>query len=80
MAADVLTPLAHDWAAPHSVPTGRLPLAAHTEVPVAQDVTPSLHRSECVQATPAVHDTQLPALQTMFVPQLAPLVTDAPVS
>ena len=62
------------------MPTGRLPLAVHTEMPVAQDVTPSLHRSVGVQATPAVHDPQLPALHTMFVPQLVPLATDVPVS
>ena len=80
IAADVLTPFVHDWAAPHSVPTGLLPLVAHTEVPVVHDVVPSLHGSVGVQATPAVHGTQLPVRQTRFVPQLAPLATAVPVS
>jgi hypothetical protein len=80
IAADVLTPSAHDWAAPHRVPTGRLPLATHTEVPVAQEVMPSLHGSEGVQAAPATHGTQLPALHTRSVPQLTPLATEVPVS
>ena len=31
IAAEVLTPAAHDWGAPHSVPTGRLPLACNGE-------------------------------------------------
>ena len=80
IAADVLTPFVHDCAAPHSVPTGWLPLVAHTEVPDAHDVTPSLHGSVGVQATPAVHGTQLPVRQTRFGPQLAPLATAVPVS
>jgi len=80
IAADVLTPFVHDCAAPHSVPTGWLPLVAHTEVPVAHDVVPSLHGSVGVQATPAVHGTQLPVRQTRFVPQLAPFATAVPVS
>src|SRR6185436_4018066 len=55
IAADVLTPPVHDWAAPHSVPTGLLPLATHTELPVVQDVVPSRQGSDAVHATPAVH-------------------------
>ncbi len=80
IAADVLTPPVHDWAAPHSVPTGRLPLATHAEVPVAQEVMPSLHGSDGVHAAPATHGTQLPALHTRSVPQLAPLATLVPAS
>ena len=80
IAADVLTPFVHDWAAPHSVPTGLLPLVAHTDVPVAHDVRPTLHGSVGVQATPAVHGTQLPVRQTRFVPQLVPFATAVPVS
>lgn len=80
IAADVLTPAVHDWAAPHSVPTGLLPLVVHTETPVAHEVTPSLHGSDGVQATPAVHGTQLPVRQTWFGPQLMPLAIAVPVS
>ena len=80
IAADVLMPPVHDWAAPHSVPTGRLPLFAHTETPVEHDVMPSLQGSDGVQATPAVHGTQLPVRQTWFTPQLAPFASDVPVS
>jgi hypothetical protein len=80
IAADVRTPSTHDCAAPHTVPTGLLPLATHTELPVEHDVMPSLHGSAGVQATPAVHATQLPARQTWFVPQLAPFATAVPVS
>jgi hypothetical protein len=80
IAAEVLTPFVHDWAAPHSVPTGLLPLATHTEVPVMHDVMPSLHGSGGEHATPAAHATQLPVRQTRFIPQLVPLATDVPVS
>jgi hypothetical protein len=80
IAADVLTPFAHDWAAPHSVPTGRLPLATQAVLPVEHEVVPSLHGSVGVQVTPAVHGTQLPALHTWFIPQLVPLASDVPVS
>jgi len=63
-AADVLTPFAHDCAAPHSVPTGLLPLVTHSEMPVAHEVVPTLHGSAGVQARPAVHGPQLPDLHT----------------
>jgi hypothetical protein len=78
-AADVLTPFMHDCPAPHAVPTCRLPVVMQTGSPVAHEVIPSLHGSVGVQ-TPSVHGTQLPALQTWFIPQLAPLPTDVPVS
>src|SRR5262245_38828977 len=57
VASDVRTPAVHDWVAPHSVPAGLLPLFTQTEVPVEHDVVPSLHGSDDVQATPAVHGT-----------------------
>jgi hypothetical protein len=78
--ADVLTPSAHDCAAPHSVPAGLLPLSTQTELPVAHDVMPSLHGLAGVQAAPAVHGTQLPALQTWLVPQPVPFGTAVPLS
>jgi hypothetical protein len=80
IAADVLTPLVHDWAAPHSVPTGRLPLVTQTDVPVAHEVVPTLQGSDGVHVTPAVHGTQLPDRQTWFVPQLVPSASAAPLS
>jgi hypothetical protein len=80
ISADVRTPFAHDWAAPHSVPTGRLPLFTQTELPVAQEVTPSLHGSEGVHATPAAQVTQLPVRHTWFVPQPVPSASDIPLS
>jgi hypothetical protein len=80
ISADVRIPFAHDWAAPHGVPTGLLPLATHTELPVAHAVIPTLHGSDGVHATPAVHGTQLPNRHTWFTPQLAPLATAVPVS
>ena len=64
VAADVRTPFMQDWAAPHAVPAGRLPLFTQTELPDAHDVTPILHGSDGVHATPAVQGTQLPTLQT----------------
>jgi hypothetical protein len=80
IAADVLTPSVHDCAAPHSVPTGLLPLTTHTELPVEQEVRPTLHGSGGVHVAPAVHGTQLPVLHTWFIPQPVPLATAVPVS
>jgi hypothetical protein len=84
VASDVLTgtPLTsvHDCVAPHNVPIGLLPLFTHTEAPVEHDVVPTLHGSVGVHATPAVHGTQLPELQTWFTPQPVPLASDVPVS
>jgi hypothetical protein len=76
----VTTPFAHDCAGPHSVPEPLLPLSTQTGAPVAQDVTPVLHGLVGWQAWFAVHDTQLPPLQTRFVPQLVPSVWFCPLS
>src|SRR5262245_5274089 len=80
IAAESRTPFAQVWAAPHDVPTGLSPLATHAELPVEHEVIPNLQGSDGVHAVPAVHDTQLPALQTWFVPQLAPSATGVPAS
>ena len=64
VASDVLTPAVQDCIAPHSVPTGRLPLFTQSELPVVHDVMPNLHGSVGVHATPAMQGTQLPALHT----------------
>jgi hypothetical protein len=80
VASDVRTPPVHDCIAPHSVPIGLLPLFTQTEPPVEHDVVPTLHGSDDVHVTPAVHGTQLPELQTMFTPQPVPFESDVPVS
>ena len=80
VASEVLTLPVHDWVAPHSVPIGLLPLFTQTDVPVEHEVWPTLQGSVGVQATPAVHGTQLPELQTWFIPQLVPLLSGVPVS
>jgi len=80
IAAEVLTPFMHDWAAPHSVPCGLLLPATHTELPVEHDVMPNLQGSVGVHATPAVHGTQLPVWHTWLLPQLVPSATDVPAS
>jgi hypothetical protein len=78
--SEVLTPFMHDWAAPHGVPTGLLPLSTHSEVPLAHEVVPSLHGSSGVHMVPAVQGPQLPAWQTWLVPQLVPSGRAVPVS
>jgi hypothetical protein len=80
IAADVLTPPAHDCAAPHSVPTDLLVVVAQTDVPVVHEVLPFLHGLLGVQVRPAVQETQPPVLQTMFVPQVAPSASEVPLS
>jgi hypothetical protein len=47
-------------------------LSTQVEVPVAQLVTPRTQGFAGVQASPAVHPTQAPALQTWSVPQVDP--------
>jgi hypothetical protein len=80
IAADVTTPPVHDCSVPHRVPTGLLPLSTQTEDPVAHEVRPSLQGLAGEQVTPAVHETQLPALHTRFVPQVFPSDTAVPMS
>jgi hypothetical protein len=68
------------WFVPQLVPFGCGPLSLHTDEPVSHDVVPTSHTLEGVHETPAVHATQLPALQTLLVPQTVPFVAVAPVS
>jgi hypothetical protein len=65
---------------PQLVPFGWGPVSLQTDVPVSHDVVPVSQVSAGVHETPAVHATQLPALQTLFVPQTAPLAAVVPVS
>ena len=52
----------------------------HTGEPVAHDVVPVLQALVGWQLEPAAHDTHVPALQTLSVPQPAPLASALPVS
>jgi hypothetical protein len=65
---------------PQSRPSGRSPLTMQTLVPVAQEVVPALHCTPVLQETLGVQAAQLPLLQYMLVPQLAPLRAFMPVS
>ncbi|MGC4086963.1 MAG: hypothetical protein QM756_03495 [Polyangiaceae bacterium] len=57
---------------PQLLPAALFPLSTHTELPVLHEVVPVLQALVGWQVTPAVHETQLPVLQTRLVPQLAP--------
>jgi hypothetical protein len=58
---------------PHAVPLGFSPVTLHTIVPVAHEFAPVWHWFGGWQVVPAVHGTQVPALQTMFAPHDVPL-------
>jgi hypothetical protein len=73
-------PLLHTMFVPQVVPFARGPDSMHTGEPVAHDVVPALHALAGWQLEPAAHDTQVPALQTLSVPQEAPLASALPVS
>ncbi len=70
------------WSVPQEVPFGSgVAESVQTEVPVAQEVVPVRQGSGFVaQAAPAVHATQLPALQTWSVPQVVPFAMGVAVS
>jgi hypothetical protein len=75
----VLTvPPEHD-VAPQTVPAGEYPFLTHFG-PLEQDIFPVSHGSDTAQASPTVHETQLPELQTRFFPQLVPSSATVPVS
>jgi hypothetical protein len=76
----VQLPALHTMFAPQLVPLARLPDSMQTGEPVAHDVVPVLHVLVGWQLEPAAHDTQVPALQTLSVPQPAPFVSGLPVS
>ena len=65
-------PVLQTMFAPHEVPSGLLPLAPQTIVPVLHDVVPILHMFAGWQPTFAVQAVHVPALQTMLVPQDVP--------
>jgi hypothetical protein len=58
---------------PQEVPlSALLPVSEQVWLPVLQELVPLWHGFAGTQATPDVHDTQLPALHTKLVPQLVP--------
>ena len=78
-------PPLHTWLVPHVWPLATLPVETHTEAPVEQSVLPVWQLLATppvvgVQATPAVHATQLPPEQTWLLPQLVPSATLVPVA
>jgi hypothetical protein len=79
--------LLQTWLLPQVVPVALVPLATHTDTPVAQDVAPVWQGLVGWHATPSAQLTQVPVLlQTMPEPQAVPAgwlplatQTDAPV-
>jgi len=71
------TPLLQTRLVPHVAPFTRfLPVSEHV-ISGEQACVPAWHGFTGIHDTPAVHDTQIPALQTRFVPQEVPLATFA---
>ena len=73
-------PALHTLFMPHDVPFGWLPVSAQTEAPVTQDVAPVRQELLGWQLVPGVQGTQVPLLQTMFVPHTVPLTSALPLS
>jgi hypothetical protein len=71
---DVQTPPLHTWSVPQIVPFGAVVVVSmHCDEPLEQVVVPRKQGFGFVlHATPAVHDTHEPLLQTRPVPQLVP--------
>jgi hypothetical protein len=67
-------PLLQTMFVPQALPLGLLPASTQVMVPVRHDVAPFLQLlvGLVVHDDPAVHARQVPALQTMFVPQAVP--------
>jgi hypothetical protein len=66
-------PLLQTMLVPHAVPLATFTGSAHVDEPDEQDVIPLWHGlPPGLHATPAVHATHVPPLQTMFAPHAAP--------
>lgn len=65
---------------PQEVPLATVPVSAQTEAPVTQEVVPVRHGFVGWHCAPDVHDTHMPALQTLFIPHSVPLARFLPVS
>jgi hypothetical protein len=70
-------PLLQTMFVPHEVPFARLRPVSAQVIDGEQVWVPAWHLFVGSQASPAVHDTQVPELQTMFVPHEVPLATFA---
>jgi hypothetical protein len=73
-------PLSQTSFEPHAVPLAAgVVVATQVETPVLHEVIPVKHGFVGVHDRPAVHETQLPPLQTSFVPHVVPLATSTDV-
>ena len=68
-------PLLQTMFVPHDVPLARFRPVSEQVIAGEQACVPAWHALAGVHDIPIVHDTQLPELQTMLVPQEAPLAT-----
>jgi hypothetical protein len=73
-------PVLQTMPVPHDVPFGWLPDSTQTGAPVAHEVVPVLHAFAGWQLEPAAQLTQVPALQTLSVPQATPFASALPLS
>src|SRR5450432_3688359 len=73
-------PAKHTFPLPHMVPSGWLAMSEQTEIPVAQEVAPTLQGVADWQAWLSLQAVQLPLLQTLSAPQAIPLGTTPPAS
>jgi hypothetical protein len=78
----VHVPLLHTMFAPQEVPLATFPDSEQMGAPVSQAVVPVRHGlPPTLQLAPAVQLTQLPVEpQTLFVPQLVPVLRSVPLS
>jgi hypothetical protein len=78
---DTQLPLLQTMFVPQVVPLATFPDSVQTGKPVLH-VYPAVRQGLplTVQAAPTVQSPQVPALQTLFVPQLVPAVTFVPLS
>jgi len=79
-AAATHSPAWQTFPVPQTVPSLAFPVATQTSVPVEHEVAPVRHGVAGVQPSPAVHDTQVPPLQTWPAPQPEPSESGDPVS
>jgi hypothetical protein len=63
----------HTLFVPQEVPLAMFPVSAQTDAPVTQVVVPVRQTFDGWQLAPEVQLTQVPVLQTLFIPQTVPL-------
>jgi hypothetical protein len=73
-------PLSHTSFVPHGVPlAAAVVVATQAATPLPHEIVPVTQGFVGTQLPPAVHDTQLPPLQTSLVPHVVPLATSTDV-